>query len=91
MAEGKIVRRQIVKYEVEDNVQLTLSKEEARFLGEVLRHVGGDPERSPRRYQRGISTALGEALGWRTDLSDSPTPPTPRLKVKKNVHFKDDE
>lgn len=44
-----------------DSVTLELTPQEAIFLRTVLLHVGGCPDRSPRRYNAEISAALDDA------------------------------
>lgn len=42
-------------------VQLDLTYDEACFLKNVLMHVGGSPDRSPRQHSDAISRALWNA------------------------------
>lgn len=53
---------EVVKVVEPEKVILELSRDEAQFLANVLGAVGGDPDKSPRRHQRGVSGAL-EDLG----------------------------
>lgn len=51
-------------------VLLTLTEGEADFLMAMCARTCGDPRRSPRKYERRITSALTEALGyafWSTD------------------------
>lgn len=43
---------------LEEGVVLRLTRDEADFLADILDRVGGNPEKSRRRYQHEISDAL---------------------------------
>jgi hypothetical protein len=47
----------------EERYTLTLNKDEARALYDVLRRVGGNPDRSRRGHAEAVYSPLSEALG----------------------------
>ena len=49
---------------VEGTIVLTISQDEAQFLYDILRAVGGSPRYSRRKYEAGISAALEGVDCW---------------------------
>lgn len=69
--------------EVVTGVTLTLDKDEAQFLADVLAKVGGSPEYSRRRHQQPISDALASA-GIKHQY------PLPDVNRNSGISFEDD-
>jgi hypothetical protein len=63
-------RKEVVKVKEisQEMVTLVMTKAEAETLRVILGRVGGNPEKSPRRYAARIFAALGDAgVAWETD------------------------
>jgi hypothetical protein len=63
MAKAEKVQETVVRREKVNRYQLTLTEGETDFLQAVLAMIGGDPRRSPRKYEARIAQALSAATG----------------------------
>jgi hypothetical protein len=52
-------------------IVLELSEGEADFILGVTSVIGGDPQKSPRKYSEALHTALREALGYSAFSTDA--------------------
>lgn len=55
------VVREVVTKQRHDVTVLELEQDEARFLSELLAHIGGNTRTSRRKHQRAITAALADA------------------------------
>lgn len=59
--ERNTIKEPVTTYINKDVIILTLSEEEARFLQDIMNTIGGDREKSRRKYEESITSALRES------------------------------
>lgn len=52
-------------------IVLELSEGEADFILGITHAIGGDPQKSPRKYAQALEEALTEALGYAVNGTDA--------------------